>query len=206
MPFALSATTATLPAGCMLKENAAMSLADLPPARDIVDFWRNAGPERWFAKNEAFDAEFGGRFLAAHEAAARGDLDHWAHDAEGALALLVLLDQFPRNTWRGNARMLATDAKALAIARQAIESGLDLKAGEDLRRFFYLPFMHSESLDDQQRSVELNAALDANTQRFAVLHRDIIARFGRFPHRNRLLGRASSAEEQRFLDDGGFAG
>jgi len=183
-----------------------MNSADLPTARDIVDFWRQAGPERWFAKNEAFDAEFGGRFLAAHEAAARGELDPWARDAEGALALLVLLDQFPRNTWRGNARMLATDAKALAIARQAIEAGLDLKVGEDLRRFFYLPFMHSESPDDQQRSVELNAALDANTQRFAVLHRDIIARFGRFPHRNRLLGRTSSAEEQRFLDEGGFAG
>ncbi|CAN7383022.1 DUF924 family protein [Variovorax paradoxus] len=183
-----------------------MNPAELPTARDIVGFWRQAGPERWFAKNEAFDAQFRERFLAAHEAAARGELDHWAQGAEGALALLVLLDQFPRNTWRGNARMLATDAKALAIARQAIEAGLDLKTDEELRRFFYLPFMHSESLDDQQRSVELNAALDANTQRFAVLHRDIIARFGRFPHRNRLLGRTSSAEEQRFLDEGGFAG
>ncbi|CAN7244036.1 DUF924 family protein [Variovorax paradoxus] len=183
-----------------------MNPAELPTARDIVGFWRQAGPERWFAKNEAFDAQFRERFLAAHEAAARGELDHWAQGAEGALALLVLLDQFPRNTWRGNARMLATDAKALAIARQAIEAGLDLKTDEELRRFFYLPFMHSESLDDQQRSVELNAALDANTQRFAVLHRDIIARFGRFPHRNKLLGRTSSAEEQRFLDEGGFAG
>lgn len=183
-----------------------MNPAELPTARDIVGFWRQAGPERWFAKNEAFDAQFRERFLAAHEAAARGELDHWAQGAEGALALLVLLDQFPRNTWRGNARMLATDAKALAIARQAIEAGLDLKTDEELRRFFYLPFMHSESLDDQQRSVELNAALDANTQRFAVLHRDIIARFGRFPHRNKLLGRTSTAEEQRFLDEGGFAG
>ena len=183
-----------------------MNPAELPTARDIVGFWRQAGPERWFAKNEAFDAQFRERFLAAHEAAAHGELDHWAQGAEGALALLVLLDQFPRNTWRGNARMLATDAKALAIARQAIEAGLDLKTDEELRRFFYLPFMHSESLDDQQRSVELNAALDANTQRFAVLHRDIIARFGRFPHRNKLLGRTSTAEEQRFLDEGGFAG
>ncbi|BEP48505.1 DUF924 family protein [Variovorax sp. V116] len=183
-----------------------MNPAELPTARDIVGFWRQAGPERWFAKNETFDAQFRERFLAAHEAAARGELDHWAQGAEGALALLVLLDQFPRNTWRGNARMLATDAKALAIARQAIEAGLDLKTDEELRRFFYLPFMHSESLVDQQRSVELNAALDANTQRFAVLHRDIIARFGRFPHRNKLLGRTSSAEEQRFLDEGGFAG
>jgi uncharacterized protein (DUF924 family) len=189
-----------------LKENAAMNPANLPTARDVVDFWRSAGPDRWFAKNDAFDAEFGGRFLSAHEAAALGQLDDWANDAEGALALMVLLDQFPRNTWRGNARMLATDAKALAVARKAIEAGLDLKVDEALRRFFYLPFMHSESLADQERSVELNAALDANTQRFAVLHRDIIARFGRFPHRNKLLGRTSSAEEQRFLDEGGFAG
>jgi uncharacterized protein (DUF924 family) len=206
LPFALSATTATLAAGRGLKENAAMNPAELPTARDVVGFWRQAGPERWFAKNEAFDAQFRERFLAAHEAAARGELDHWAQGAEGALALLVLLDQFPRNTWRGNARMLATDAKALAIARQAIEAGLDLKTDEELRRFFYLPFMHSESLDDQQRSVELNAALDANTQRFAVQHRAILARFGRFPHRNKLLGRTSTAEEQRFLDEGGFAG
>ncbi|MDR6889919.1 MULTISPECIES: DUF924 family protein [Variovorax] len=180
--------------------------ANLSTARDVVDFWRNAGPDRWFAKNDAFDAEFGQRFLATHEAAAVGQLDHWANDAEGALALMVLLDQFPRNTWRGSARMFATDAKALAIARQAIEAGLDLKVDEALRRFFYLPFMHSESLAEQERSVELNAALDANTQRFAVLHRDIIARFGRFPHRNKLLGRTSSTEEQRYLDEGGFAG
>src|SRR3954451_8109796 len=95
--------------------------------QDVVQFWREAGPRRWFRQDPAFDAQFRERFLAAHEAAARGELDHWAQGAEGALALLVLLDQFPRNTWRGNARMLATDAKALAIARQAIEAGLDLK-------------------------------------------------------------------------------
>ena len=183
-----------------------MSPTDLSAARDVTGFWRNAGPERWFAKNDAFDAEFGNRFLTPHEAAARGELDHWADEPEGALALLVLLDQFPRNTFRGQARTFATDAKALGIARAAIEAGLDQKIDDELRRFFYLPFMHSESLADQERSVELNAALDANTQRFAVLHRDIIARFGRFPHRNKLLGRTSSAEEQRFLDEGGFAG
>ncbi|KQU91119.1 hypothetical protein ASC78_19275 [Variovorax sp. Root318D1] len=183
-----------------------MTSSHLPAARDIVSFWRNAGPERWFAKNDAFDAEFRARFLAAHEAAARGELDHWAKEPEGALALLVLLDQFPRNTFRGHARAFATDLKARAVAREAIEAGLDFQIDEALRRFFYLPFMHSELLADQERSVELNAALDANTQRFAVLHRDIVARFGRFPHRNALLGRATTAEEQRFLDEGGFAG
>jgi len=178
----------------------------LPTARDVVDFWRDAGPERWFAKDAAFDAMFRERFLAAHEAAAEGRLDAWARDPEGALALLVLLDQFPRNTWRGDARMLATDPKALAVARQAVADGFDLQVEAELRRFFYLPFMHAESPEDQARSVELNAALDANTQRFAVLHRDIIERFGRFPHRNKMLGRTSTAEEQRFLDEGGFAG
>ena len=183
-----------------------MTSPDLPTARDVAGFWRDAGPERWFAKNDAFDAEFGTRFLAAHEAVAQGELSHWAKEPDGALALLVLLDQFPRNTFRGQARAFATDPMALAVAREAIEAGLDLQIDEELRRFFYLPFMHSESLADQERSVELNAALDANTQRFAVLHRDIIARFGRFPHRNKLLGRTSSAEEQRFLDEGGFAG
>ena len=183
-----------------------MTSPDLPTARDVAGFWRDAGPERWFAKNDAFDAEFGTRFLAAHEAAARGELSHWAKEPEGALALLVLLDQFPRNTFRGHARAFATDPMALTVAREAIEAGLDLRIDEELRRFFYLPFMHSESLADQERSVELNAALDANTQRFAVLHRDIIERFGRFPHRNTLLDRASTPEEERFLAEGGFSG
>jgi len=119
---------------------------------------------------------------------------------------MVLLDQFPRNAWRGNPHMLATDGKALAAAKQAIEAGFDRECDPALRRFFYLPFMHSEVLAEQERSVELNAALDDNTQRFAVLHRDIVARFGRFPHRNRMLGRPSTAQEQKFLDEGGFAG
>jgi uncharacterized protein (DUF924 family) len=119
---------------------------------------------------------------------------------------LVLFDQFPRNTWRGSPHMLATDGKALAVAKQAVEAGFDLHCEPVLRRFFYLPFMHSEVLAEQERSVELNAALDANTQRFALLHRDIVARFGRFPHRNGMLGRSTTAEEQKYLDEGGFAG
>jgi uncharacterized protein (DUF924 family) len=137
---------------------------------------------------------------------ATGSLDAWAADAEGALALLVLLDQLPRNAWRGSGHMFATDGKALAIARAAIADGFDQQVEPALRPFFYLPFMHSESLADQERSLALNQALDANTQRFAVLHRDIVARFGRFPHRNAALGRDTTAEEQRFLDEGGFAG
>jgi uncharacterized protein (DUF924 family) len=183
-----------------------MTTAPLPSAHEVASFWRDAGAARWFAKDEAFDTEFKARFEAAHHAAATGALDAWASDAEGALALLVLLDQFPRNAWRGSAHMFATDGKARAIARAAIEAGLDQQVDDALRPFFYLPFMHSESLEDQERSVALNASLDANTQRYAVLHRDIIARFGRFPHRNRMLGRETTAEEQAFLDQGGFAG
>ena len=176
-----------------------MTTAPLPSAHEVAAFWRDAGPSRWFTKDEAFDAEFKARFEAAHHAAATGALDAWASEAEGALALLVLLDQFPRNAWRGSAHMFATDGKARAIARAALEAGLDRQVDDALRPFFYLPFMHSESLADQERSVALNASLDANTQRFAVLHRDIIARFGRFPHRNAVLGRASTPEEVEFL-------
>ncbi|VTU30924.1 DUF924 family protein [Variovorax sp. PBL-E5] len=178
----------------------------LPSARDVAAFWREAGPKRWFAKNAAFDAEFKSRFEAAHHAAATGALDGWAAGAEGALALLVLLDQFPRNAWRGSGHMFATDGLAVRIARAAIEAGLDQQIDVALRPFFYLPFMHSEALADQERSVELNGRLDADTRRYAVLHRDIVARFGRFPHRNRALGRSTTEEEQRFLDEGGFSG
>ncbi len=178
----------------------------LPRAPDIVRFWHEAGPQRWFAKDDAFDAEFTSRFEAVHHAAATGALDGWAADAEGALALLILLDQFPRNAWRGSGHMFATDGKARAIASGAIDAGFDRQVAPSLRPFFYLPFMHSESLADQERSVALNAELDADTQRFAVLHRDIVARFGRFPHRNPMLGRSTTPEERQFLDEGGFSG
>lgn len=178
----------------------------LPSPGEVTAFWRDAGPRRWFAKNEAFDAEFKARFEPAHHLAAAGALDHWAADAEGALALLLLLDQLPRNAWRGSGRMFATDGRALAVAQAAIAAGFDQQVEPALRPFFYLPFMHSESLADQERSVLLCRALDDNTQRFALLHRDIVARFGRFPHRNAALKRRSTAEEQKFLDDGGFSG
>lgn len=176
-------------------------------AEAVLDFWRAAGPARWFKKDASFDDEFKSRFEATHHAAATGALDHWAGEAEGALALLILLDQFPRNAWRGSGHMFATDGKALRIARSAVDAGLDQRIGDALlRAFFYLPFMHSEQLDAQERSVELNRPLGQDSLRFAILHRDIIARFGRFPHRNAALGRETSPEEQRFLDEGGFAG
>jgi uncharacterized protein (DUF924 family) len=175
-------------------------------AGDVLSFWREAGPKRWFRKDEAFDADFRSRFQHCHEAAMRGELDGWAADAQGALALLILLDQFPRNAFRGTARMFESDAKARTIAGVAIAAGFDATVEADLRNFFYLPFMHSENLADQDRAVELTRALGDDPLRYAILHRDIIARFGRFPHRNAVLGRATTPEEQRFLDDGGFAG
>ena len=175
-------------------------------ARTLLDFWRAAGPGRWFKKDPAFDADFRRRFLDAHEAAARGELDSWSSTADGAVALVLLLDQFPRNAFRGSERMFATDARALALAQRALQQGFDGVVGADLRDFFYLPFMHSERLSDQERSVELAQAAGGKNLHWAVLHRDIIARFGRFPHRNVLLGRATTAQEQQFLDEGGFAG
>ena len=176
-------------------------------AQAVVDFWLAAGPEKWFKKDDAFDAQFKSRFEAAHEAAASGALDDWATDATGALALVVLLDQFPRNAYRDSPRTYATDAKALAIARAAVDAGLDRKIDDpQVRAFFYLPFMHSESLADQDRSVALCENAGPENLRFARHHRDIVARFGRFPHRNALLGRKSTPKEQQFLAEGGFAG
>lgn len=175
-------------------------------AADVTAFWREAGPARWFAKDDAFDAAFKSRFEATHHAAAAGALDRWAVDADGTLALLLLLDQFPRNAYRGTGHMFATDGKARAIARAAVEAGLDREVDAMLRPFFYLPFMHSEKLADQERCVALCAPIAGETLRFAIEHRDIIARFGRFPHRNQALGRETTPEERSFLEDGGFAG
>jgi len=172
----------------------------------IVDFWRDAGPALWFGKDDAFDARFRTRFLAAHEEAATGSLAHWGQTAPGALALVVLLDQFPRNAFRGTPRMYATDMQARAAADQALRAGHDQDLGQPLSLFLYLPFAHSESLSDQERSVQLFAPLGEPASSHARRHRDIVARFGRFPHRNLVLGRTMLPEEQRFLDQGGYAG
>jgi uncharacterized protein (DUF924 family) len=177
-----------------------------PLARELLDFWREAGPGRWFRPDPAFDALLRERFLAAHEAAASGALASWADNAEGALALVLLLDQFPRNAFRGTPRMYATDAQARAAADAAVRAGFDEQVEPALRGFFYLPFMHSEQLPDLERCVALSEALGGDTLRFARHHRDIVARFGRFPHRNAVLGRPSSEDEERFLAEGGFTG
>jgi uncharacterized protein (DUF924 family) len=172
----------------------------------IIAFWREAGADRWFKKDAAFDSEIKRRFLATHEAAAAGKLTNWESSADGALALLILLDQFPRNMFRGETRAFATDPLARAVASRAILNGFD-GAFPDLRGFFYLPFQHSENLADQERGVALYKAVgDADGLKWAEIHADIIRKFGRFPHRNAVLGRVTTPDEQKFLDDGGFAG
>lgn len=180
--------------------------APIATAEDVVAFWRDAGPSRWYRKDAAFDQAFRDRFLATHEAAARGELDDWLATPQGALALCILLDQFPRNAFRGSPRMFASDARAREIARGALARQYDQQVDGELRQFFIMPSMHSEDLADQELCVRLAKDLPTDTLRYAVEHRDIIQRFGRFPHRNAVLGRASTAEEQRFLDEGGFGG
>lgn len=173
----------------------------------LVKFWADAGPEKWFAKDDAFDADLRTEFEAMHHLAARGALHAWEERPEGALALLLLLDQIPRNIYRGSAHAFATDAQAREVAARVCAKGFDQKFDAGLRCFFYLPFEHSEDAADQARSVALYEALgDAEFLKFAQLHSDIIARFGRFPHRNAVMGRISTPEEQAFLDSGGFAG
>jgi uncharacterized protein (DUF924 family) len=177
-----------------------------PEARDLLKFWRAAGPALWFAKDEAFDARFRERFLIAHEAAARGELEHWQSTAEGALALVILLDQFPRNAFRGTARMYDTDALARKAATTAFAAGYDLRLPHELRKFFVLPFGHSEDLADQERAVALARRIGPEDLAHAEHHHDIVRRFGRFPHRNKILGRESTSEEQKYLDNGGYQG
>ncbi len=173
---------------------------------DVVSFWREAGYDRWFTYDDSFDQAIRQRFLPAYEAAANGALAGWEDSSEGALALVLLLDQFPRNLFRGDARAFATDAAARAVADRALARGFDQATELALRPFFYLPFMHSEALSDQDRSLRLYEALgDAEQLRFAREHRDIIQKFGRFPHRNRALGRATTPAEQTFLDADGVA-
>ena len=176
-------------------------------AADVVEFWREAGPAKWFARSDAFDAQCSTRFREAHFQAARREHDGWLASAEGALALVLLLDQIPRNVFRGSAHAYATDPLARHYAAGAINAGFDLGVDPALRVFFYLPLEHSEDLADQRRSLALHRGLPGeDADRWAVEHLQIIERFGRFPHRNAALGRQTTTEEQAFLDGGGFAG
>ncbi|ANT54167.1 hypothetical protein GCM10007880_18300 [Mesorhizobium amorphae] len=195
-------------AAILIQDRAGSSgLENVPhEAAEVIDFWWLVGPTAWFAKDTEFDRVFRDRFLPLHEAAARGDCDGWAATPYGALALLVLLDQFPRNAFRGTPRMYATDERARRLAAGAIDAEFLHEVHPTWRVFFTLPFAHSESLADQDRSVALAGETGGPSLERAEHHRDIIRRFGRFPHRNPILGRAMRPEEQCFLDEGGFAG
>jgi uncharacterized protein (DUF924 family) len=173
-------------------------------AAAVVAFWREAGYPKWFQGGPTFDDDCRDRFHDAHFAAARRELDAWMDSAEGALALVLLLDQIPRNIFRGSGHAFATDPLARHYAARALAAGFDRLCDPALRFFLYMPFEHSEDAADQAHSVGLFATLgDDNLTGYATAHRDVIARFGRFPHRNRALGRESTPEEEQWLRDGG---
>lgn len=168
-------------------------------AQDVLRFWfEEVGPQGWFERSDDTDERIKGGFLDLWQKLETAIPAEALLQPEAALAATIALDQFPRNMFRGTARAFVTDPLALALARNALASGFDMAVPREWRLFFYLPFMHSESLDDQERCVELLSD-DEEQMRYAVDHRDIIARFGRFPHRNRALGRESSQEEAAFL-------
>ncbi len=176
---------------------------------EILDFWfgeEDGFREAWFRRDDEFDREIHDRFREDYEKAAAGELDDWKSSPRGALALILLLDQFPRNLFRDAPRAYATDEKAREIADYAVSTGLDRGVRPIERTFVYLPFEHSEDVEDQRRSVELFLALDSELDTpdildYAVRHREVIERFGRFPHRNEILGRASTPEEAAFLGE-----
>lgn len=179
---------------------------DVTPS-GILAFWREAGRERWYKRDDAFDAEVRRRFLALWQKASSGELASWENSDDGALALVIVLDQFPRNMFRDTPEAFASDALARDVARRAIARGTDRRIDPLLLEFLYLPFMHSEHLPDQLHCVALFENTDnAENLKYAREHADIIRRFGRFPHRNNILGRETTADEQAFLDGGGFAG
>lgn len=173
--------------------------------RDLLEFWLQAGEERWMKSDPDFDSEIRDRFGDLVGACATGACDDWIETPEGALALVIALDQFPRNLFRGQAQAFASDAKAREVAAEAIARGYDGLVDPRLRIFFYMPFEHSESLADQDFCMTLCHVCGEGYLKWARLHRDVIKRFGRFPHRNGALGRHTSPAEQRFLDGGGFS-
>lgn len=177
----------------------------IPTPEAFLAYWFDpATKPKWFNGGAAFDEEVRAELGPLFERAAPGDLDGWAVETAGLLALVILFDQVPRNIHRGTPRAFATDPQALALARLAVDQGKDRGLSADERLFLYLPFEHAEDLADQDRSVALFRALGDQTYLdYAIRHRDVIARFGRFPHRNRTLGRASTAEELAFLEQPG---
>lgn len=180
---------------------------DAPSIREVLDFWflplgdPGHGKPRdiWWKSTPELDAEIAGRFAGLLDRAIAGEFDGWASSPDGALALILVCDQFSRNMHRRSARAFAGDAKAIATARVAVARFYPLAYPRDLRLFFYMPFQHSEQLADQELACALFAALDEDSARYAIEHRDIVARFGRFPHRNEVLGRVCTEEELDYL-------
>ncbi|TPE52043.1 DUF924 family protein [Amaricoccus solimangrovi] len=177
-------------------------------AEEILEFWlRDVGPEGWFTPPPGLDDDIRARFAGLWADARAGRLDCWAVEPRGTLALLILLDQFPRNMFRDEAGAFASDPEARAVAKRAIEKGQDRRVPEAERSFFYLPLEHSEAGADQARSVRLFMTVaDPELLVHARAHRDVIRTFGRFPTRNAALGRVSTPGEQAYLDEGGYAG
>lgn len=174
---------------------------------ELVSFWEDAGPARWFFKDLAFDGAVRVRFGAALAEARAGAFDHWGETPDGALGLVLLLDQVSRNIYRGSPLSFAADHKALAMARVWIGRGYHQSLVAPRAQWLVLPFEHAEDIDAQNRAVGLFDTMGlSDAAHWARVHRDIIARFGRFPHRNRVLGRASTPEEEAFLKAGGFGG
>jgi|SRR5579863_428391 len=164
-------------------------------AEDVLAFWFAPAQERrWYAKDVEFDAEIRRRFLATYEAACEGALDSWRETPRSLLALIVVLDQLPRNMFRGSARAFAEDPQAVKLARHGIAGGFDRALTASEREFFHMPLMHSERLDDHELLLGVHG-----DNKYAREHRDIIARFGRYPHRNAVLGRRNTAEEEQYL-------
>ena len=169
--------------------------------QDILDFWYSqALRTQWFASTPQLDATIKERYAALLESAQSGTLDHWRDSATGCLALAIILDQFPLHIFRGTAQSFATEKKSIDLVKNAISQGFDSQIDKTQVAFLYMPLMHSENLADQDTAVALfTAAGLENNLRFALHHRELVRRFGRFPHRNTILGRISSAEEQAYL-------
>lgn len=179
-------------------------------AAEIIKFWLDeVGPAGWYNGSEELDAMIQERFGEAWEQARAGTYNEWICDPERALALIILLDQFPRNMFRGTGRAFETDRKAVCVAKKAIGQGFDMKTDEPQRQFFYLPLMHSESLTDQERCVRLMMLrmpkTGAENLLHAKVHREVIRRFGRFPYRNDALERTPTNQEVAYLASGGYA-
>lgn len=176
---------------------------------EVLAFWLDeVGPEGWYNSTDALDETIRTRFLSTWELGAEGGLSDWLQNAEGAMAYVILLDQFPRNMFRGAGQSFATDKKSLCAAKCAITKGWDLKAEEPQRQFFYLPLMHSECLSDQDRCIRLMMERMPETGAANLLHarahREVIREFGRFPYRNEALGRATTSHEAIYMANGGY--